>query len=97
MTIKSDRGYFFLYFISVIDHIYQDPHFDGAKLYLHYEDLNDAGQLTNLVYNTRPEEMYHLAAQSPVRGCLYYFNSEYLLAQTSGDKRWISGEIKVSW
>ncbi len=50
-----------------IDHIYQDPHLHEAKLHLHYGDLNDSGQLTNLVYNIRPDEIYHLGAQSHVR------------------------------
>jgi len=50
-----------------IDHIYTDPHNPNAKLFLHYGDLSDAGQLTNLVYNINPEEIYHLGAQSHVR------------------------------
>ncbi|MFI5323676.1 MAG: GDP-mannose 4,6-dehydratase, partial [Thermodesulfobacteriota bacterium] len=50
-----------------IDHIYVDPHDPKAKLYLHYGDLSDSGNLTNLIYDIRPEEIYHLAAQSHVR------------------------------
>ena len=50
-----------------IDHLYIDPHTTGVKLYLHYGDLTDAGQLTNLVYNIQPDEVYHLAAQSHVK------------------------------
>jgi GDPmannose 4,6-dehydratase len=50
-----------------IDHIYIDPHDPKAKLYLHYGDITDSGQLTNLIYNIQPEEVYHLAAQSHVR------------------------------
>jgi GDPmannose 4,6-dehydratase len=50
-----------------IDHIYVDPHDPKAKLFLHYGDITDSGQLTNLVYNIRPDEIYHLAAQSHVR------------------------------
>src|SRR5438552_18780617 len=50
-----------------IDHLYQDPHDTGARLVLHYGDLSDASQLTNLVYQIRPEELYHLGAQSHVR------------------------------
>ena len=49
-----------------IDHIYQDPHDPGARLFLHYGDLSNAEQLTNLIYNVRPEEIYHLGAQSHV-------------------------------
>ena len=50
-----------------IDHIYTDPHIPGAKLFLHYGDLTDSGQLTNLVYNIKPDEIYHLGAQSHVK------------------------------
>jgi GDPmannose 4,6-dehydratase len=50
-----------------IDHIYADPHDPGTRLFLHYGDLSDAGQLTELIYNIKPEEIYHLGAQSHVR------------------------------
>jgi GDPmannose 4,6-dehydratase len=50
-----------------INHLYVDPHFSGVKLFLHYGDLSDAGQLTNIVYNIQPDEIYHLGAQSHVR------------------------------
>jgi len=45
-----------------IDHIYTDPHDPKSKLFLHYGDITDSGQLTNLIYNTQPDEIYHLAA-----------------------------------
>ena len=50
-----------------IDHLYQDPHDPEARLFLHYGDLADSGQLTNLFYEVRPDEVYHLGAQSHVR------------------------------
>ena len=50
-----------------IDHIYKDPHLKGIKLHLHYGDLSDSSQLTNLIYNIKPDEIYHLGAQSHVR------------------------------
>jgi GDPmannose 4,6-dehydratase len=50
-----------------IDHLYTDPHIPGNRFFLHYGDLNDGGQLSNLIYNIQPEEVYHLAAQSHVR------------------------------
>jgi len=50
-----------------IDHIYTDPHVKGTKLFLHYGDLSDSGQLTNLIYNIQPDEIYHLGAQSHVK------------------------------
>ena len=50
-----------------IDHIYTDPHTAEALLFLHYGDLSDSGQMANLIFNIRPDEVYHLAAQSHVR------------------------------
>ncbi len=50
-----------------IDHIYTDPHLPEARLFLHYGDLSDSGQLGHLIYNIQPAEVYHLAAQSHVR------------------------------
>lgn len=50
-----------------IDHLYQDPHIPKTKLFLHYGDLSDAGQLTSIIYNIKPNEIYHLGAQSHVR------------------------------
>ena len=50
-----------------IDHVYQDPHVDGARLVLHYGDLADSANLVKLVYEVAPDEVYHLGAQSHVR------------------------------
>jgi len=50
-----------------LDHLYQDPHDPQTRLILHYGDLSDSSQLTNLFYEVRPEEVYHLGAQSHVR------------------------------
>lgn len=50
-----------------IDHIYTDPHEKNSRFFLHYGDLSDAGQLTNIIYNIQPDEIYNLAAQSHVR------------------------------
>lgn len=50
-----------------LEHLYQDPHDPEAQLFLHYGDLSDSSQLTNLIYNVQPDEIYHLAAQSHVR------------------------------
>ena len=50
-----------------IDHIYSDPHTPGMRLFLHYGDLSDSGQLINLVYNIQPDEIYHVGAQSHVK------------------------------
>ncbi len=50
-----------------IDHIYQDPHGEALRLFLHHGDLSTSEQFTNLIYNVRPDEIYHLGAQSHVR------------------------------
>ena len=50
-----------------INHIYIDPHDPNAKLFLHFGDLSDAEQINDLIYNIRPDEIYHLGAQSHVR------------------------------
>ncbi|MGA7883499.1 MAG: GDP-mannose 4,6-dehydratase [Terrimicrobiaceae bacterium] len=50
-----------------IDHLYQDPHVNGVKLFLHYGDLADSVNLVKLIYQLKPEEIYHLGAQSHVR------------------------------
>jgi len=50
-----------------IDHIYQDPHQSGANLFLHYGDLTDGVNLTNLIREIKPDEVYNLAAQSHVQ------------------------------
>ena len=50
-----------------IDHLYQDPHIKGTRLFLHYGDLSDSTNLTKLVSVINPDEVYHLGAQSHVR------------------------------
>ena len=51
-----------------IDHLYRDPHKgEQIRLHLHYGDLANTGNLTDLIYHIQPEEIYHLAAQSHVR------------------------------
>ena len=50
-----------------IDHLYQDPHVNGVRLFLHYGDLADSVNLTKLLYKLQPDEVYNLGAQSHVR------------------------------
>jgi GDPmannose 4,6-dehydratase len=52
---------------SRIDHLYQDSHVNGVRLFLHYGDLSDSVNLVKLIYELKPDEIYHLAAQSHVR------------------------------
>lgn len=49
-----------------IDHIYQDPHSPDPRLRLHYGDLTDSSNLTRILAEVRPDEVYNLAAQSHV-------------------------------
>ena len=49
-----------------IDHLYQDPHIDGKRLILHYGDLTDSSNLTRILQQVQPDEVYNLAAQSHV-------------------------------
>jgi GDPmannose 4,6-dehydratase len=50
-----------------IDHIYQDPHSLNPKLFLHYGDLTDGVNMTNLIHQIQPTEVYNLGAQSHVQ------------------------------
>jgi len=50
-----------------IEHLYDDPHTRGVRLFLHYGDLADSVQLVKLLYTLQPDEIYHLGAQSHVR------------------------------
>jgi GDPmannose 4,6-dehydratase len=50
-----------------IDHLYTNPEIYEKKLYLHYGDLADSVQMTKLIYDLKPDEIYNLAAQSHVR------------------------------
>ena len=50
-----------------IDEIYEDPHVESRRLFLHYGDLTDASALVNLLRDVRPDEVYNLGAQSHVK------------------------------
>ena len=49
-----------------IDHLYQDPHEEDVKLFLHYGDITDSSNLNRLIEKIQPTEIYNLAAQSHV-------------------------------
>ncbi|MDE2417522.1 MAG: GDP-mannose 4,6-dehydratase [Burkholderiales bacterium] len=51
---------------SRVDHIYQDPHVDNARFKLHYGDLSDTSNLTRIIQQVQPDEVYNLGAQSHV-------------------------------
>lgn len=50
-----------------IDHLYQDPHLSGVRLFLHYGDMTDGSAMSRLLGEVAPDEVYNLAAQSHVR------------------------------
>ena len=50
-----------------LDEIYEDPHVESRRLFLHYGDLTDASALVNLLRDVRPDEVYNLGAQSHVK------------------------------
>ena len=50
-----------------IDHIYQDPHVDNRNLILHYGDMTDSMNLTRIIQEVQPDEIYNLAAMSHVK------------------------------
>ena len=52
---------------SRIDHLYADPHVNDVRMFLHYGDLSDSVNLVKLLYELKPDEIYHLGAQSHVR------------------------------
>ena len=49
-----------------VDHLYQDPHIEDARFHLHYGDLTDSSNLTRIIQETSPDEIYNLGAQSHV-------------------------------
>jgi GDPmannose 4,6-dehydratase len=49
-----------------IDHLYQDPHEEGVKFFLHHGDMTDSSSLMRIIQQTQPDEIYNLAAQSHV-------------------------------
>lgn len=55
-----------LFNTSRIDHLYEDPHAEGRKLTLHYGDLTDSSNLTRIIAEVQPDEIYNLGAQSHV-------------------------------
>jgi len=50
-----------------VDHLYKDPHEEDVRFFMHYGDLTDATNLIRIIQETRPEEIYNLAAQSHVK------------------------------
>jgi len=50
-----------------IDHLYKDPHLPETNFFLHYGDLSVSGQLIDIIYNIKPDEIYNLGAQSHVK------------------------------
>ena len=51
-----------------IDHLYADPHINGVRMFLHYGDLSDSVNLVKLLYDLKPDEIYHLGGAKPCAG-----------------------------
>ena len=49
-----------------IDHLYKDPHLKMPRLFLHHGDLTDTSNITRIIQQTQPDEIYNLGAQSHV-------------------------------
>ena len=49
-----------------VDHLYEDPHVSNSRFKLHYGDLTDTSNLTRLIRDIEPDEIYNLGAQSHV-------------------------------
>jgi GDPmannose 4,6-dehydratase len=64
-----------------IDHLYQDPHLDNRNLILHYGDMTDSLNLTRIIGEIQPDEIYNLAAQSHVK---VSFDTPEYTANTDG-------------
>ncbi len=50
-----------------VDHLYQDPHEENVRFFLHYGDMTDSGNLIRIIQEVQPDEIYNLAAQSHVK------------------------------
>jgi len=50
-----------------VDHLYQDPHQEGVRFFMHYGDMTDSTNLIRLIQEVQPDEIYNLAAQSHVQ------------------------------
>jgi GDPmannose 4,6-dehydratase len=77
-----------------IEHLYRDPHEQGARLFSHYGDLSDPVALTRLIYKLQPDEIYHLGAQSHVR--VSFDIPEYTFDDTGGGTLRILEAIRES-
>ncbi len=55
-----------LFNTSRIDHLYQDPHEEEVRFFLHHGDMTDSSNITHIIQKTQPDEIYNLAAQSHV-------------------------------
>lgn len=64
-----------------IDHLYQDPHQENVRFFLHYGDLTDSSNLIRIIQEVRPDEIYNLGAQSHVK---VSFETPEYTAQTDG-------------
>lgn len=66
-TVHGIKRRFSLFNTDRIDHLYQDPYVDDRKFILHYGDMTDSMNLTRIIQEVQPDEIYNLAAMSHVK------------------------------
>lgn len=66
-TVHGIKRHSSMFNTDRIDHLYQDPHIENRNLILHYGDLTDSMNLTHIIGETQPDEIYNLAAMSHVK------------------------------
>ncbi len=84
-----------------IDHLYQDPHIENRNLILHYGDLTDSLNLTRIIGEVQPDEIYNLAAMSHVKvsfdRCFAYSGSRPFV-ESDTENPYLSGvNIRTIW
>ena len=72
-----------------IDHLYQDPHDNGRRFFLHHGDMTDSSSLLRIIQQVQPYEVYNLAAQSHVA---VSFETRWEVLYASMVEGWLAGE-----
>ena len=80
-----------------IDHLYQDPHVENRNLILHYGDLTDSLNLTRIIGEIQPDEIYNLAAMSHVKVSFAYLRSSSSAEFDPQDAHLSSFYIRTLW
>ena len=73
---------------SRIDHLYADPHVNGVRMFLHYGDLSDSVNLVKLLYELKPDEIYHLGAKATCASASIFLNIHRMLPGLARSESW---------